>query len=589
MNLFIVAPVLLACVISPAMGAYKQCSTPDVTDATCICEGQKYDFSRVALPTTEIFETTRYPYKYFFQMTPAGIDPGRDQGCEKSNNGGARVAVIEREIDGNYCYDIGTYSKQTWEIDSESTPQRIKIEFTAPGFRKSEVTFICSHDKIPTFSFDGKPSINHFGFTVTTAAACSSQPPSPAPAPPSPSPPHPSPPSPSPPHPSPPSPSPPSPSPPSPPGSVVYIAPYGEDKEGYGTKDRPFATLTYAVTSEEKSITVYVMPGVYSDSKNFPDLHKAGLPETITIVAEDTTLPPRQYLFHRQGCTNCGSMYIRENVTISSLAFTGYQSTSYAIIIAAGGGLVEACEFYENTQHIAVYSTKGKTILSKSRFDLDNGKSGATAIDWKSTITYSKDNVVEAIDCEFNGVGLGVAVRLNGGTFIGRGVTANNLATVIQGSSSHEYDVEVYDSQFYKCARGLYAYGFSDGKYVANVRFENVNIENGMCLGCDGTAVHIGKNVKMNILNSHFLYNNASLDSSKRGGNGGAVYCQEGATMNMVDSRIEGNVAHDGGAGYCEKNCAFLATRVVSLNNHAENNTMPCTGLNGATLKVEEE
>jgi hypothetical protein len=139
-------------------------------------------------------------FVYYFQMDNGGLPSaaGAMAYCQLAPGHDTGNAMVQGEITGDKCLDIGAVSDQVWEIDTSQNPQVITITFSGGvDGRTSVVAVTCDPSaNYPAFVVKGETRAMVYEVQMTSRFACG-PPPSPPNPPPSPPPSPPNPPSPS--------------------------------------------------------------------------------------------------------------------------------------------------------------------------------------------------------------------------------------------------------------------------------------------------------------------------------------------------------------------------------------------------------
>jgi hypothetical protein len=173
----------------------------------------------------------------------------------------------------------------------------------------------------------------------------------------------------------------------------VYVGPEGVDAEGYGTKDKPYKTIKYAVSKADPNYTVYIYEGRY-------DENSITLNKNLTILGENknviiTSSRDNVKIFEAAYNSNGNHISLRfENLTFDTIkpgmfnailnlrnddrneivncVFTNTDN-QYNIWSASKETLIENCEFkditFTSAGYIVYISGPGKHDLINNTFD----------------------------------------------------------------------------------------------------------------------------------------------------------------------------------------------------------------------------
>mmetsp|Transcript_8948 Transcript_8948/g.12579 ORF Transcript_8948/g.12579 Transcript_8948/m.12579 type:complete len:282 (-) Transcript_8948:34-879(-) len=276
-------------------------------------------------------------------------------------------------------------------------------------------------------------------------------------------------------------------------------------------------------------------------------------------------------------------MKIGNGNKVVGLGFTGVRRqtvSSFGILWVRGVAEIRGCEFWDNGKAIALTGTDTTRLqIHSTTFNLnckDSTCSSGVGIDFLRDKSYKP--VVDATDLKF--VGKGTAIKVSVGIMRVFGITASEVSTVFDGGASSygDFELEVENGIFTNNTRVFYSYGFDPKLYNfhGRVRFENCHFERGHCESCDGPAIRAGKRITVAVNKCTFTENDATPKSGTTYGHGGAFYCQDLATINIVGSSFTRNKAIDGSPGWCDPHCGFVASDIQMEGNSAEKDTGKC-------------
>jgi hypothetical protein len=362
--------------------------------------------------------------------------------------------------------------------------------------------------------------------------------------------------------------------------SNLYVSSIKGSDTGTGTPTSPFLTLHHALQKSSDFGDINVFPGVYTGSLNFPDLSYPGTPKNITIKGYNSghTVDPHNHEINARGQSTTfrmGGGSILEGLTFAGVR--GQTVATFGIVWSPFNAQIRNCIFQDNTKAIGV-TGRGTTFLENVTFDLGGGTNGIGI----AFVYSSGPATVKAEGLTFTGDARGTAVDLNLGNFYVTDVEVKNISTFITGGDATygDFDASVTGATIVGTRMAFYSYGFPAGKYKGRVVLSGITADGAGCAGCDGPAVHAGPLVTVALVDSKVSNcNTTGIDSYKRGGQGGALFCDKTATINIQNTTFTNNIAIDGAVGYCEDSCAFLATGVKQSSNTATKDTHPCKGL----------
>ncbi|KAL6070377.1 hypothetical protein QOT17_006915 [Balamuthia mandrillaris] len=425
------------------------------------------------------------------------------------------------------------------------------------------------------------------------------------------------------------------------PSSWFFISPFGSDgPSSTGTRDQPFETLFHALNQapnpvDRKPVGIYVMKGVYRSAGNFGLFRR-----NVTVRAWPTTDRPNPEMFVFQRPDTSGNYNYRFDPAVvasfTGVSFKGGVEGDYMVSIGKQQVSFQHCAFLEN-HGAAIYIDGGALLVDSSYFANNhisvsingNGAScvmlsfqtaqfnafslslslfvslslslslslvtdGAVTVrnttfvnDTTSVnILYKFNNFIQTpivmqniVMKGFNQTGNGINI-LGGATLKLDNFDASHLLNAIIGypdyyQNQYEYAVWVANSRFYRNANAIHTIPNSNNPAdaskgvvrVTSTRFQ----ENGGGKFKSGGALMIAPQILAAVQDSSFIGNHVSDE-------GGAFYCDTGATLNIAYSSFAGNSANDGGNGWCDEKCAFLSDHVEMSGTKQSKDTHPCPG-----------
>eukprot|EP00039_Didymoeca_costata_P014717 m.240446 g.240446 ORF g.240446 m.240446 type:complete len:237 (-) comp16081_c0_seq3:1378-2088(-) len=162
-----------------SVSAQTPCEFPNVTDASCVCNGVKYDFGSV-LPSdgNQYFQVNEdNKWTYYFQMTKGGLPSNNGVLAHCDLDGVSGYAAAQGRLANSECYPLGKIGQQVWMIDEKKNPQEITVQFAGgENGRMFYNTFVCDlNAKINNFTFIDETPFGVYHAKITTSAACPPQ------------------------------------------------------------------------------------------------------------------------------------------------------------------------------------------------------------------------------------------------------------------------------------------------------------------------------------------------------------------------------------------------------------------------------
>jgi len=271
---------------------------------------------------------------------------------------------------------------------------------------------------------------------------------------------------------------------------------------------------------------------------------------------------------------------------VIGIGFTGVRHqtvATFGILWLPGSAEIRNCEFWNNAKAIGITGTSKTTSvhIESTKFDLacnDALCSGSVGIDFLRSSSY--DAVVDAALITFTGDGKGTGIKLSLGTMRIHGLHASGLGTAIDGGASSygSFELEVTNGHFTSNGRAFYTYGYDPRlyKYTGRARFESCTFVRNVCASCNGPAIQAGQRITVAVGSSTFEANTAGGDDGSKSGRGGAIYCDDLASVSVERSSFMNNEAVDGSPGWCNAHCGFLANNVQLRDNTQEKDTGKC-------------
>jgi len=358
-------------------------------------------------------------------------------------------------------------------------------------------------------------------------------------------------------------------------GDSLYISPFGDDSGSNNCKDNqnPCLTMTAAHTSANDGDTIYVGQGVYTGVSNFVKITKS-----LSIVAADDTTHPRNYVFNGQQQTNTNGFSVVGNITVKfvGLGFTNWnQYCSYVDCVQGTLDIsdpnaalhVQSCEFWNNNNGIT--AREGQFYIQDSVF---TGHSNAAIL---LSTQASSVNYVTISNVTMSLGGTGVLISKSNVHLRATTLTVNNMTTAINCDYSYNsgFNVNIGSSSFnYNSNTALIFSGVTGTATAGYLTISDTQLRGNGVTSNNGGGIYIGANVALAMRNSNIVGNTAVA-------RGAGIYCDDQATANLLSVDISANTAPDGAAGWCSRQCAFVATSSTSFNNNEKQNTGPCSGL----------
>jgi hypothetical protein len=379
-------------------------------------------------------------------------------------------------------------------------------------------------------------------------------------------------------------------------GSIFYVSTAGSDSNP-GTLASPWLTIQHAASTVQAGDTVYVLPGVYSESVNIGVSGSAAAgPVTFAsylgqagVIVDGTglTLPTSgtQALFNivNQSYVTIQGFEIRNYTTANANA------TPAGIWVSGAGGNIQllnnlvhnittTSEASGNAFGIAVYGSSASasidsiTISGNQVYDLKTGNSETVNVDGNVTnftisnnIIHDNDNIgIDAIG--FEGVAPSPSVDFARDGEIS-GNTIYNISAINNPGEGNQYDAD-----------GIYCDGCS-----------NVVIERNLVYACDlnieAASEHSGHSAQYVTIRDNLVYNANSVGISIGGyasSVGGSQYVAivnntlfENDTKNTGSGEVQ--VQYYATNNVFENNVVYATSQGLFLNNYTNSEPDPVT------------
>ncbi len=145
----------------------------------------------------------------------------------------------------------------------------------------------------------------------------------------------------------------------------IYVSPSGTDAEGYGTKNKPYKTIKYAVSKAEPNYTIYIYEGRY-------DENSISLTKNLTVIGENknviiTSTMDNRKVFESPYNENGNNISLRfENLTFDTIKPGMYN----AILNLRSEGKTEIinCVFENTDGQYNIWSSSPETTIENCEF-----------------------------------------------------------------------------------------------------------------------------------------------------------------------------------------------------------------------------
>eukprot|EP00039_Didymoeca_costata_P030268 m.28709 g.28709 ORF g.28709 m.28709 type:complete len:892 (-) comp8027_c0_seq1:21-2696(-) len=241
-----------------------------------------------------------------------------------------------------------------------------------------------------------------------------------------------------------------------------------------------------------------------------------------------------------------------------------------------------------NAEHTGIHSTYGRLFgMGNKMTGLSTGihiDDNALVIMTNTTISSGKNTAVEVLSGSFSGVNLdvtqmgrGVSVATGTAYIQGCNVDRTPIAFTSPGDRNGTCTLTMLDCSITGATQHAILLASSSLDYAkVTASITRVIVDGNGNGNTDGPALNVGNNTAATLSQVTFTNN--------LGKNGGALFCENGASVSMTSSSLSNvsyNQAKDGGAGYCLPNCTFtiISSYVTAVDNVPLTSSNPCVGL----------
>ena len=301
----------------------------------------------------------------------------------------------------------------------------------------------------------------------------------------------------------------------------LYVASYGSDIDGRGTKEKPYATIQKAYDNAWESATIYIMTDLQISETVLFDKNK-----TVTLQSETDN-----HKLTRDNMTEYILMITTGETTITNLTLDGENKEANESLLRVEGTETNICKL-----------NLGENVIIQNNIDTEDHGGGAS---WR----YSN-------------------VTIDGAKFL------NNVASYGGGGFISRFsDVTINYAEIIGNEAGDGgAMFFGDNTLTIN----NILVQNNKSIEKHGMGTNSGgielRAATMNMYNGKIINNTTTgTGGGIFAGSGNDVSQDVGSTLNLYNGEIYSNIAELGGGVYISKISTFTNQSANIQNNIPDN------------------